>query len=421
MVETTSKVTGLSKIKPAVEFIGGTSILVVIMGVPATVYHYSSLHIPIALLTYRRMLEAGILPAALLLSLLMYLFWVERKPTEGQTSVILGISDHVAQRSARYHYLELPALPFVAPAVFIIIGGFIAMYLWIFWGIGWIFERPIGWLFPDLDYSDRWTLLIGFGPAAILIIALILRRRLLDRRLAGKAITRQADDVSSLEMSRGHSVPGRARRTKGRSPSSYDLMERFMLPRTLKDSVLGSLAFYPLIPVMLIAVSYLIKSAFWLLDISWPAVFTNEVLLVSNIFMGVAYGHFMSEHSFSHLLDSPNQKTSQGARIGRRSTYAIFVSACIALYCLYIYPMLPRSFGGGRPEIVDIVIEAKVIPEPLKRLFPDSDSGNSYLKEVQLIDKTASEAIICKAHNSDSRCFSIPNQSVVSISWKFRE
>jgi hypothetical protein len=417
MGESTSQTTGFSKFKPTVEFLGGISILVVAMGLPATVYHYSSLHVPMALLSYRRMLEAGLLPAALVVSFLMYLFWVEQKATKGPESMIVGIADR-ADRPRIDYSLSIVAFPVIIPAALVLLGGLVTLYLWMTWGIGWVLVSPLGWLFPELDLSDRWTAFIGFSGVAIALATSLLRPRRNRRRKQATATSQDGESSSSAAESRSHLVSANVHPTRG---LYKDFMTRSILPEKLKDAILGSLFFYLFLPPMLIFCLYSIKSGFRLLDLSWPMVFTDEFLVVSGVFMGVAYAHFMSAAAFAVLLASGSQKTNEAAMIGRRITYVIFVAACIALYCIYIYPNLPRSYGGGRPEIVDIVAEAKVIPEPLKPLFTISPSSTVYLKDVQLIDKTASEVVVCKSRDSDPRCFSLPNSSVVSMSWTYRE
>ncbi len=377
--------TGLPRIQPILEFLGGTTILAVLMGLPATLHHYSTLSVPIALLSYRRVLEAGIFPATLLVIFLIYLFWVERKSSKDKPALF---------------DLSSPAIPFMVPAVLVLLTGLVAMYVWLSWAIGRGLVRPIEWVLDGFTLSDRWTTLIGLGFVIIVAALVVARIRMHS----------QGTSLTTVEES--------AKKIPEASTTRVDMIYGWLLkPKTLKHSLFGSLAMYLLLPPATILFAYLTKTTILLVGLPWPGIFAQEVLLIGGIFTGIAYAHVFSADLFARFATSKNKETSEGARSARRVTYTVFVAACITLYSLYIYPHLPRSYGGGHPEMLNIVTNSSAIPEHLKPLFTADDGSNIYIEDIQLIDKTTEEVIFCKVQKGTPTCFAIPNSSIVSMSW----
>jgi hypothetical protein len=122
---------GLTSLKPVLEFLANTTVLVVLMGVPATIHQYSMFHVPIVFLSYRRVLVAGIVPAILTALFVAYLLWVEKRLSPSGDSVIVDTSgEYVGRRTASTtSFLALPAMPFVFPGALALILGFIGMPL----------------------------------------------------------------------------------------------------------------------------------------------------------------------------------------------------------------------------------------------------------------------------------------------------
>jgi len=410
--------TGLSRIKPTLEFLGNTTILVVLMGLPATVYHYSIFHVPIALLSYRRVLEAGLFPATLVVLFLIYLFWVERKSSGPEKSVLAGVADTLPRRHIADFYLSLPAIPFMIPAVFVCLTGALAIFLWLFWGIGWVFVKSIAWGFDELTLSGRWITFIGFSIFVLLFIGFYHGMKIIHKREITTDLSKTREDIPSLNQSTedSYNTPTKPINRSGMWPFPPGIP-----PKTLKDSLGRSLLLYLMLPPLFMLYAYLTKTAILLVDLPWRVTerITGEVLLMGGIFMGIAYAQFMSAQLLGTFVGSQDEKASEGAKIARRMTYGVFIVACIVLYSLYIYPHLPRVYGGGHPEILDIVTDGSAIPNHLRHLFADNTSKNLYIENIQLIDKTTDEVVFCKAQQTAHICLALPNSSIVSMSWKY--
>ncbi|MCP4338822.1 MAG: hypothetical protein GY799_08015 [Desulfobulbaceae bacterium] len=101
MDSSTAYPTGFSWIKSALEFLGITTVLVVFMGLPSTIHHHFTFHIPIVLLSYRRVLEAGLFPAILVVLFLAYLFWVEKKTFGHKKLVYVDITGAMTREAFR--------------------------------------------------------------------------------------------------------------------------------------------------------------------------------------------------------------------------------------------------------------------------------------------------------------------------------
>jgi len=465
----TAQSTGLSRIKPTLEFLGSTTILVVLMGLPATLHQYSTLHVPIALLSYRRVFEAGLFPATLLVLFLIYLFWTERKLSGCEESVFAGIADSLSRRNTakpNQDFTQLPFIPFIFLLILVCLTAYLAIYTWGLWGIGWVFIKPIEWVFDGFILSDRWMIVLGcsiiflcfliikkffdklgssvgialFIPIVFVILFFVIEALTWGLWGIGWVFIKPIEWVFDgfILSDRWTIILGfsiilvvflyllyKMRKEKSSLDLPTNLIKRpagytnfIMNSKTLKGSIIRSLFAYILGPVLVILYVYLTKSGILLIGLPWPVSFTQEALLQGGIFIGIASAHFMSVVFLGKFTTSRNKRTSEIAKNAIRVTYSIFVIACITLYSFYIYPHLPRSYGGGHPETLDIVTSGSVMPDYLGSSFKINKAGNIYIENIQLIDKTINEVIFCKVQQTTHRCFALPNSSIVGMTWK---
>jgi len=451
----TAQSTGLSRIQPILEFLGSTSILVILMGLPATLHQYSTFNVPIALLSYRRVLEAGILPAILVVLFLIYLDLVERNLSELKKSVFVDIPYPLSPRKTKILDLSLPTIPFIYLSIIIFFTGYLAAITWGFWGVSWVTIKPIEWLFDEFILSNRWMIVLGFN---ICLLVFLIKYKISKKLYSSFGWSLLPSFfvfiikfyewvfwgvgwviIKPIEWLFGKFILSDSWMIflgfitvlvcfifrKYIYKPAYNWVCVFfgvvteIKSFTLKDALIRSLFYYLFFPVIIVFCAYLTKTGILLVGLPWHVSLTQNTLIKGGAFIGMAYAHSMSISMLSKFRVSLYKETREGAKIAIRMIYSVFVTVCIVLYSFFIYPHLPRNYGGGNPEILDVVTSGSVVPDHLRHLFTVNAFDNIYIEKIHLIDKTTDEMIFCKVQQTTHKCFALPNSSIVSMSWQY--
>lgn len=391
------------------------TLLVVIMGLPAMISQYVTLNIPIALLGYRRVLEAGTIPAIMTGVLVVYFMWSTRKSREREWfHNIRGWLHGILRMQNKVNYggfaAAYPAIPLLIPAILVILAGFISIYVWFIWALGWLIVKPIELLFLGSEVVDWEKTLIGIVTITVIIGLFWFRKRKLKHE-STKA-ENNLSDKNPRTTSTGVLTP-----TPRIPRRTNDPLKFWADPATLPQAVFGSIFSYVIIPVSIIGMTHMIRITFPLVALNWPVGLTHKVVVLTGVFMGVAYAHFLSAFQFGKFTEDANENIRQGANIASGTSYGIFVSAIVVAYSIYIFPVLPRAFGGGLPHVVNITVRANEAPPSFSQLSKKAEANMVEIFEVDLIDKIGTDIIFCKKQNGSELCFVIPNNSITSLSW----
>ncbi|MFX0137502.1 MAG: hypothetical protein ACFFDN_27945 [Candidatus Hodarchaeota archaeon] len=381
---------GMGRLKSFFEIIAASTIFLIIMGVPATVFHYTTLSISISLLSYRRILEAGIIPAIIMLLFLSYFLYAERSINISNKK----ISD----------LLTFPTIPFLLPAVSLLIISMFSFWSYVFWSFGWLLTKPLFWANIKWKPNNLNLLLLGLSSVLLVLLIVVLikpkKKTSKDKQLTSK---------EKLPYSKVRYLPDWLPRD----------IEEFTKPGSYLKWLRTSILYYIFLPLGVVGGFYFVRITFLFYEFGWPHFITSNLIWIFGLITGPAYAHFMI---CSTPIPNPSSKEIRLIKKSVKISYGIFILFCIITYSILIYPNLPRSFGGGKPEKVTIWATYDFIPLK-KSEIKDSLSPNQKEELIEypnllLIDITPTDIIVCSESCPQIKGFAVSRTIVKAISWE---
>ncbi len=185
------------------------------------------------------------------------------------------------------------------------------------------------------------------------------------------------------------------------------------------EVIRNAVIFYLLLPSMMVALIYLIKHSVSLLGLPWPKIFSHTFIVLFGPLLGAAYAHFMTSTNTASV--ARGRLVDRGPKLVRRTSYSVFVISCVLVYSIGVYPNLPRSLGGGKPDLIGVRVSDKNVLSDVARLTADMSTagkreGVSYTK-LYLIDLNQFDVILCRKIESPAACAVIPRKAVESFYW----
>jgi hypothetical protein len=387
---TTPATNGISRLKSWFDIVAASTILIAMMGIPATVNHYSSLNIPISLLSYRRILEAGFIPAIIMFFFLSFIIF--NKPTLKETS-------------EKFSRLIIPAIPFLLPVLILCFAFIIFFWSYLFWFIGWIITRPLIWFKLNWPLENYILFITGIIVVMSIIIPVLYhtrKKKKKEKQALSPANTNYSDNKSREKQK--------------------DIIEDIFSPNTLFKWFRNALYSYLTIPLTIIGFVYFIRLSCTFYGITWPSFLTSKVIWIISILCGFAYAHYTV---LIMELKQINYKYSEIKliKISRYISYTILFLSYISIYSLFIYPILPRSLGGGKPQKVNLLVTNHLEIENVSKLVVSVDNSNRSADELieysnlLLVDVCASEVIICLDSEHPKEGIAISRDIVKAIKW----
>lgn len=350
------------------EVVGSSVVFIVIMGLPATIASFASYEIPISLLSYRKIIEAGVLPGLITISLLA--LYIKSKET-----------------SKIKEMLSLPAIPLIFPGVILIILILIAVYSYVFWAVGFLVSRPFLLIIEKEFFSSINLFLIGFSIILLIFCAVKIKNVVRKKRNKG-------NEKKDIRESRANHEYKRK-------------LEYVLFPQTLKQWYLAEFVNMGGIPILFFLGLIFIKIAIRFYFNQSISFLNLKYSCMLSILLGLPYGLFMMNTiSVPHL----NVYITKKINFIRKFNYLLLVSTIVCFYSFIVYPHLPRSFGGGKLDKIDIILSSNILDEDINKsmnFVNYENDDNIRINDLEIIDITSSYVIGVYKHEGGDKSIMI--------------
>lgn len=349
------------------KLLGAGTVLTASMGWPAISLHYSRFGIPADLVTTEAAIRAGILPALTFMALFGYL-WHVRATCRRLLKTEEGL------RAAPFFLFQMAPFALLASAVRLLgwgCGTFLVMS-WILGAVG-VPVEPWGWL--------CWVLV---APSLLAGIAIFrFETGIFERLIFGDQ--RLEDEIE-------------ADADTGRGELSW--MATLYLPLSdYKDFLITVAALHF---ISMFVHFFVPGSMAWF---TLPAKLAVAALLPLSIELFIA--GFTTHRGFGDMALG-NLAASNG--------YFVFAALLAVLfYSVDLYPLLPKSLGGGRPEVAEVWVAESGAPALSAWRAASLDGENYHLNPTYLVRLDSSVAILVESPTPPADWVVLARDSITSV------